>query len=63
MLERRRGPAQNCDALAPDAAWTAEHVDEDWQMELWGRGAGALARRAFRKTEWDAAVLMLRDVP
>src|SRR5262245_9367367 len=23
--------------IALDAAWTAAHVDEDWNMELWGR--------------------------
>ena len=29
-----------------DAAWTAAHVDEDWNMELWGRDEIALERRA-----------------
>lgn len=51
------------DALTPDAAWAAAHIDEDWQSERWGRDEEAQARRAFRKMEWDAAVLVLRDVP
>ncbi len=32
------------DALTADAAWQAAHVDEDWNMEQWGKrrdGAGA----------------------
>ena len=39
-------------ALAPEAAWAAAHVDEDWQMSLWGeddeatRAASALAALA-----------------
>ena len=32
--------------LAVDAAWDAAHVDEDWNMELWGRDELALERRA-----------------
>jgi chaperone required for assembly of F1-ATPase len=47
-------------ALDPDAAWEAAHVDEDWQMSQWGRDEIALARRDFRKTEFDAAVAVLR---
>jgi chaperone required for assembly of F1-ATPase len=47
-------------ALDADAAWMAAHVDEDWQMSQWGRDEFALNRRAFRKSELDAAVLVLR---
>jgi chaperone required for assembly of F1-ATPase len=50
------------DALDPEAAWDAVHVDEDWQMAFWGRDEQAMARRAFRRKEWDAAVLVIRDV-
>ncbi|KAA5603576.1 ATP12 family chaperone protein [Blastochloris sulfoviridis] len=50
------------DALTPEAGWDAVHVDEDWQMAFWGRDEQAMARRAFRKKEWDAAVLVIRDV-
>ena len=47
-------------ALDADAAWAAAHVDEDWQMSQWGRDDAALERRAFRRTEFDAAVAVLK---
>jgi len=43
-----------------DMAWVAAHVDEDWQMEFWGRDELALARRANRLAELLAAVTVLR---
>jgi chaperone required for assembly of F1-ATPase len=43
-----------------DAAWTAAHLDEDWQMEFWGRDDAALDRRAFRHGEFMAAADVLR---
>ena len=43
-------------ALAAPDAWRAAHVDEDYQMELWGQDAEALARRARRWDEMAAAV-------
>ena len=45
--------------LSPDDAWTAAHVDEDWNMDFWGRDELALDRRAFRRHEFDAAALVL----
>ena len=48
------------DAIDPEAAWAAAHVDEDWQMSQWGSDQAALERRAFRRAEFDAAVLVLR---
>jgi chaperone required for assembly of F1-ATPase len=50
-------------ATGLEQAWTAAHVDEDWQMLQWGRDELALARRAFRRAEFDAAakVLALTD--
>jgi chaperone required for assembly of F1-ATPase len=42
--------------------WTAAHVDEDWNMEQWGSDEIALARRAARRTEFDAAALVLRTL-
>jgi chaperone required for assembly of F1-ATPase len=42
-----------------EAVWSAAHVDEDWQMTQWGRDEIALARRAFRFTEFQAAVTVL----
>ena len=45
--------------LSPDDAWIAAHVDEDWNMQFWGRDELALARRAYRRKEFDAAALVL----
>jgi chaperone required for assembly of F1-ATPase len=40
-------------------AWQAAHVDEDWNMQLWGEDAEALNRRAARLEEFRAAALAL----
>ncbi len=40
-------------------AWAAAHVDEDYQIELWGPDDEATARRAFRWTEMQAADRLL----
>jgi len=45
--------------LTGDEAWEAAHVDEDWNMEQWGRDEIALERRAARRAEMDAAVTLL----
>ena len=45
--------------LGADEAWAAAHVDEDWNMSLWGRDELALERRAFTFSEMQAAVLVL----
>ena len=50
-------------ALDAETAWAAAHVDEDWQMSQWGRDEIALARRAFRFAEMQAAATVLRLVP
>ena len=42
-----------------DEAWAAAHVDEDWNMEQWGRDEIALARRAASRAELDAAATVL----
>jgi chaperone required for assembly of F1-ATPase len=42
-------------ALDFDAAWAAAHVDEDYQMRLWGADSEALARREARKADMRAA--------
>jgi chaperone required for assembly of F1-ATPase len=42
-----------------DAAWTAAHVDEDYQIGLWGEVEEATERRAKRRIEFDAAVELL----
>ena len=46
------------------AAWQAAHVDEDWNIALWGEDAEAVARRAMRWNDMKAAAalrLALRD--
>ncbi len=50
------------DAIAPEAAWQAAHVDEDWNMEQWGSDEIALKRRGFRFTEFKAAALVLQTL-
>jgi chaperone required for assembly of F1-ATPase len=46
-------------AMTLDDAWAAAHVDEDWNMEVWGRDELALARRAARLAEMQAAATVL----
>ena len=45
--------------LGVDEAWRAAHVDEDWNMETWGRDELALERRAYRFAEMQAATTVL----
>jgi chaperone required for assembly of F1-ATPase len=45
--------------LDAEAAWTAAHVDEDWNMDFWGRDELALNRRALRYAELQAACQVL----
>lgn len=49
--------------LSVDEAWIAAHVDEDWNMSLWGRDDLALARRAVRFVEMQAAGQVLALMP
>jgi chaperone required for assembly of F1-ATPase len=49
-------------AIETDAAWAAAHVDEDWNAAKWGEDTEVKARRAARRAEFDAAVLILRAV-
>jgi chaperone required for assembly of F1-ATPase len=46
-------------AIDAQAAWTAAHVDEDWNAEFWGHDELALKRRAFREAEMMAAARVL----
>jgi chaperone required for assembly of F1-ATPase len=43
-------------ALSTEAAWGAAHVDEDYEMRLWGQDIEALARRARRFGDMATAV-------
>ena len=45
--------------LTAEQAWTAAHVDEDWQIGTWGEDAEAAARRQRRWSEMQAASRML----
>jgi chaperone required for assembly of F1-ATPase len=48
--------------LDVEAAWSAAHVDEDFQAEHWGEDAEALARRAHRKRDMMAAVGLIEAI-
>ena len=45
-----------------DAAWAAAHVDEDWNMALWGRDELGLKRCAYRFAEMIAAACVLAEM-
>ena len=47
-------------AMSLAQAWSAAHVDEDWNMEQWGRDELAMERRACRFVEMQAAAEVLR---
>lgn len=49
--------------FTPDAVWTAAHVDEDYNMRLWGAVDDAVLRRNKRRKEFDAATEVLRLTP
>lgn len=46
--------------IGTEQAWSAAHVDEDWNMEFWGRDAVAIERREFRFAEMKAAAMVLQ---
>jgi chaperone required for assembly of F1-ATPase len=41
--------------LAVEQAWTAAHIDEDWQALRWGADEEAQTRRAYRLSQIQAA--------
>ncbi len=45
--------------MTAEEAWTAAHVDEDWQIARWGEDAEAAARRAARHRDFAAAARAL----
>ena len=47
------------EALPFDAAWTAAHVDEDWNIKEWGEDAEAVDRRRQRRRDAAAAAFVL----
>lgn len=46
-------------ALTFEAAWAAAHVDEDWNIRQWGEDAEAVARRAGRRRDAEAAAFVI----
>lgn len=46
--------------MTTQAAWDAAHVDEEFQIERWGRDAEAQARRDARGAEFQAAAFALK---
>jgi chaperone required for assembly of F1-ATPase len=50
------------DAASLDEVWNAAHVDEDWQMEQWGRDTLAMQRREHRLAEMKAAATILKFI-
>jgi len=47
--------------LTAAEAWTAAHIDEDWQIEHWGDDREASARRNARWREMEAAAFILAE--
>lgn len=47
------------DAIAPDAAFDATHLDELWQAELWGEEWMAADARALRRADFVSSGRML----
>lgn len=48
--------------LDAEQAWTAAHVDEDWQIDHWGHDAEAVARRTQRKRDMLAAAALIQAI-
>ena len=57
------GLAVGLERLSPEEAWTAAHVDEDWQIGQWGEDEEARIRRENRKRDFDAGASLLRFLP
>ncbi len=49
------------DHLDSDSVWRAAHVEEDFNIERWGADAEAAQVRAYKRTEFDASVLILKN--
>lgn len=45
--------------LSPEEAWSAAHLDEDWQINQWGEDEEASHRRESRWRDFAAAARML----
>ncbi|MBO6756218.1 MAG: ATPase [Roseibium sp.] len=47
--------------LPADEVWNAAHIEEDWNIERWGEDAEAAQMRAYKRTEFNAAALILAE--
>jgi chaperone required for assembly of F1-ATPase len=45
--------------IGTDEAWAAANVDEDWNVDFWGRDELAMQRRNYRFAEMQAAAAVL----
>ena len=45
--------------LDAERVWTAAHVDEDFNISMWGEVEEITERRAKRRKEFDSAVRLL----
>jgi len=48
------------DALAPDRAWDLSRIDEEWQIEQWGRDDEAEATAALKRQDFLRAKIFWR---
>lgn len=48
--------------LTSEEVWTAAHVDEDYNIRLWGQVDEATERRTKRRLDFDAAIRVLEIV-
>ncbi|RDJ27305.1 ATPase [Bosea caraganae] len=46
--------------LDAEQTWAAAHLDEDYQIGIWGQDEEAAERRIIRRKEFDAAALLLK---
>ncbi|GAA0771963.1 ATPase [Roseibium denhamense] len=47
--------------LDADTVWSAAHVEEDFNIERWGKDAEAQQIRTYKRKEFDAAAFILRN--
>ena len=52
--------AVDFEEMTAEEAWSAAHVDEDWQEEHWGKDSEAVARRSARRRDMFAASALLQ---
>ncbi len=51
------------DLMTAEEVWVAAHVDEDYNIRLWGEVAEATERREKRRRDYDAAIAVLDILP